>query len=120
MVIKKIIYLGIFTYIVLFTNTHTIAQEEEPIYEVSQNPSTPQGGISAFYTYAEDNIKRPSLAKQQGIKGRVFVQFVVEKNGTLSNIKVLKGTGAGCDEEVIKCLKNAHPAGNPVHKTEKS
>lgn len=83
------------------------AQNTEVVYKVSEHPPIPQGGLSSFYSYTEDNIKRPTQAKQKGIKGQVFVQFVVEKDGALSNIKVIKGIGAGCDEEVIKCLKNA-------------
>ena len=52
-----------------------------------------------------ENIKYPEAAKKQGIQGTVYVSFVVEKDGTVSNVKLLKGIGGGCDEESIRIVK---------------
>ncbi|TAE68530.1 MAG: energy transducer TonB [Bacteroidetes bacterium] len=104
--IKLAISCFIFGFLSIFTQKIT-AQSTEVIYKMTEQAPIPKGGLSTFYNYTEDNIKRTPIAKQKGIKGQVFVQFVVEKDGALSNIKVIKGIGAGCDEEVIKCLKNA-------------
>ncbi len=65
------------------------------------------GGKDAFAKYLSKSLKYPSLAFENGISGRVIVSFVIEKNGDLSNIKVLKGIGGGCDEEAIRVLKNS-------------
>ena len=89
----------------------TLAQcqsiNKEVIYKMAEVPPKPVGGLEAFYEYTEENIERPKEALVKGVKGNVFVQFVVETDGTLSNIKIIKGIGAGCDEVVVNCLKNA-------------
>jgi protein TonB len=73
---------------------------------VEQKPE-PVGGIQAFYDFVAQNMKYPSQAARMGIEGKVFVQFVVEKDGSLTDIQVVKGIGAGCDEEAIRVLKMA-------------
>lgn len=72
--------------------------EEQPEYE---------GGMEAFYTYVGNEMKYPLEAQQRGVEGRVDVQFVVEKDGSLSNISAIKGIGAGCEEEAIRVVQNA-------------
>jgi protein TonB len=105
-----------------------VAQDAEPMPEetadeiftiVEQQPE-PNGGLSAFYDYVGANMKYPGRASRMGIEGRVFVEFVVEKNGTLTDIRVVKGIGAGCDEEAVRVISNApnwkpgKQRGNPV------
>jgi protein TonB len=81
--------------------------QEDKIYPMAETPPAPEGGLSVFFEYTEDNLDCPAEAKKKGVKGNVYVQFVVEKDGQLSNIKVVKGLGYGCDEAVIKCLQSA-------------
>ena len=86
------------------------APEEEAvdeIFAIVEEPASFPGGIQAFYTYLSKELKYPRQAQRMGIEGRVFVQFVVEKNGTLTDIKMVKGIGAGCDEEAVRVLKNS-------------
>lgn len=52
------------------------------------------------------NIKYPPMARESGIQGRVFVNFVVEPDGRVSNVKVLRGIGGGCDEEAIRVVES--------------
>lgn len=52
-------------------------------------------------------MKYQNQARRMGIEGRVFVQFVVDKDGQLTEIKAVKGIGAGCDEEAVRVLKSA-------------
>ncbi|HET8828379.1 MAG TPA: TonB family protein [Pelobium sp.] len=66
-------------------------------------PSFP-GGIQAFGKFLGQNLKYPDVAKKANIQGRVFCQFVVEKDGSLSNIKAVRGIGGGCDEEAVRVL----------------
>ena len=57
-----------------------------------------------FVSFAEDNLKYPLSAHQNKIEGRVIVEFIIEKDGTVSNIKTVKGIGFGCDEEVERII----------------
>lgn len=86
------------------------APEEENVDEiftiVEESASFP-GGITAFYQYLKKELKYPRQAQRMGIEGRVFVQFVVERDGSLTDIHVVKGIGAGCDEEAVRVLKNS-------------
>ena len=86
------------------------APEEETsdeIFMVVEDQPTPQGGMSAFYAYVGKNMKYPSQARRMGIEGKVFVQFVVDKDGSISQVQAIKGIGAGCDEEAVRVLKSA-------------
>ena len=67
--------------------------------------ATPKGGMQAFYEYVGKKLKYPAQARRMGIEGRVFVEFVVGKDGTLQDVTVIKGIGSGCDEEAIRVLK---------------
>jgi len=78
----------------------------DQIIDFASDQPLPKGGYAAFYDYLRKNIKYPRRAQQLGIEGKVFVQFVVEKDGTLSQLKVVKGIGAGCDEEAMRVLQN--------------
>lgn len=91
------------------------APEEEDVDEiftiVEEQASFP-GGLNAFYAFLKKEIKYPRQAQRMGIEGRVFVQFVVERDGSLTDIHVIKGIGAGCDEEAVRVFKNS-PKWNP-------
>ncbi len=70
------------------------------------------GGMAGWGKYLQKNLKYPPMARENNITGRVIMSFVVEKNGQLTDIKVLRGIGGGCDEEASRVLKNA-PAWKP-------
>jgi protein TonB len=84
--------------------------EEEEVVEaevftiVEEMPSYP-GGDAKMYEYLGKNIKYPQIARESSIQGRVFVNFVVEPDGSVSNVKVLRGIGGGCDEEAMRVVK---------------
>lgn len=67
--------------------------------------AVPNGGRVAYKQYLETNLHYPELALQNEVEGRVTIQFTVETSGELSNFRVLKGIGYGCDEEVIKLIQ---------------
>jgi protein TonB len=71
-----------------------------------------EGGISEFYKFVSKNLQYPAQARRMGIEGKVYVYFVVDKDGSLSDIEVVKGIGAGCDEEVLRITKLS-PNWNP-------
>ena len=79
----------------------------DEIFTIVEESATFPGGITAFYEYLKKELKYPRQAQRMGIEGRVFVQFVVERDGRLTDIHVVKGIGAGCDEEAVRVLKES-------------
>ena len=80
-------------------------QEQEIFQIVEEMPAYP-GGDQKLMEYVAKNIKYPQIARETGIQGRVFVGFVVEPDGSVSNVKVLRGIGGGCDEEAMRVVKS--------------
>ncbi len=87
-------------------------QIEVPFILVPEVMPEPKDGLAGFMRYLSKNIKYPEKARRMGVEGRVFVEFIIDKNGKLSNFKVVKGIGSGCDEEAVRVLKKA-PNWNP-------
>jgi TonB family protein len=79
--------------------------DNDSIYQiVEQMPKFP-GGESALMEYVGKNVVYPEEAKEKEIQGRVFIGFVVEKDGSIGEVKVLRGIGGGCDEEAVRVIK---------------
>lgn len=74
------------------------------LYLFAEQPPAFPGGEQARMTFLQRNIMYPAAAKKNKIQGPVYVSFVVEKNGSISNIRVLKGIGYGCDEEAVRVI----------------
>ena len=91
------------------TVTTTVNDTVYDVVEVS--PEFP-GGTEALYKYIAENIHYPEQAKANKMEGSVVVRFVVEADGTISNAKVLRGIGGGCDEEALRVV-NAMPKWQP-------
>lgn len=72
---------------------------------VEEQPGYP-GGEEARISYLQQNIKYPEEAKELGIQGKVFVTFVVEVDGSITDVRVLRGIGGGCDEEAIRVVRS--------------
>ncbi len=71
---------------------------------VEEQPGYP-GGEEARISFLQQNIRYPEEAKELGIQGRVFVTFVVEVDGSITDVRVLRGIGGGCDEEAVRVVK---------------
>jgi protein TonB len=84
----------------------------EEIFTIVEDQPQPKGGMAAFYEYVGKKLKYPAQARRMGIEGKVFVEFVVDKDGTITDVKAIKGIGAGCDEEAIRVIQTA-PKWNP-------
>lgn len=79
--------------------------------EVDQLPA-PKDGLQSYYQFVASNLKYPEDAKNKGIEGKVMVEFIVTKEGTVSNVKVLKGIDRACDlaaAQVIAKSENWNP-----------
>ena len=81
-------------------------EEENKVFDVvEQMPSFP-GGQAALMNYLNSNIKYPVIAEENGIQGRVVVQFVVGKDGSISNVHVVKSVDPSLDKEAVRVVKN--------------
>jgi len=80
------------------------ATEDEIFKVVESNPEFP-GGEANLYKYLADNLEYPYEARELNISGKVWVTFVVEKNGSITDVQVLRGIGGGCDEEAVRVVK---------------
>ena len=82
--------------------------DDERIFTVVEEQANPIGGIEAFYDAIKQDLngKYPQEAIEKRIEGIVYIQFVIQKDGSLSNIQAVKGIGGGCDELAIQALKN--------------
>jgi len=80
--------------------------EELPIFTVVEVQPEFKGGMSEFYNYLKNNIQYPQMAREMGISGTVYVEFVVEIDGSITNVKIKRGIGGGCDEEALRVIKS--------------
>ncbi len=76
----------------------------EPMTIVEEMPEFP-GGPEALYPYIGKNLRYPEQAVEEGIEGVVYLTFVVETDGRISNVNVLRGIGGGCSEEAVRVVK---------------
>ncbi len=95
----------------LFIEEPEDEKPEEIILKAEVDPSFP-GGLPAFYEYVSKHLKYPRQAIRNRVEGKVYVQFVVDTDGALSDLTILKGIGAACDEEALRVLQNS-PRWNP-------
>ena len=117
---KKLILLAA---VALFCGTSAMAQTDEVddavFVVVEKSPEFP-GGDDSLYAFIGRNIKYPEAAKKNKIEGRVFVTFVIEKDGQVSSAKILRDIGGGCGEEALRVVnsmpkwKPGTQRGNPV------
>lgn len=82
------------------------AQQSDDVFViVEEMPSFP-GGQDAMMKYIGANFKYPQEAIDNGIQGTVFVTFVVERDGSITGVKTLRGIGSGCDEEAVRVVQS--------------
>lgn len=81
-------------------------EEENKVFDiVEQQPLFP-GGSAALVKYLSENTKYPVVAQENGVQGRVTVQFVVEKDGSISDVHVLRGVDPSLDKEAVRVVKS--------------
>lgn len=82
--------------------------EDKIFYAVEQQAEFP-GGFAEMMKFLKKNIKYPASAKRMGIEGKVFVKFIVDKEGAISNIEISKGINADLDKEAMRVIKLMPP-----------
>ena len=101
-----LIAFGLFLFSSLFT-TNIFAQKQEidPVFTVCEESAEYIGGQKALVEFLDANMKYPPIAMENGLEGRVYLSFIVEKDGSLSKIKIIRSISKECDEEAIRLVK---------------
>lgn len=88
----------------VYEEEEDLGEEEEIFQFVEQQPSFP-GGEEAMYKFLRDNIEYPQIARELQQQGTIYVQFVLEKNGKITNVKVVRGFSDECNAEASRVVK---------------
>jgi TonB family protein len=86
--------------------------EKVPYLKLYEEMPSFIGGDEARMRFLWNNIKYPSTAKENGIQGKVFITFIIDEQGQVTNVQILKGIGRVCDEEALRVVKMM-PKWNP-------
>ena len=87
------------------TQTRKDTATDDKIYEVCEQMPIFEGGDAALLKYLRENLKYPDNTKDRGVQGRMVVGFIVEKDGSLTNVKVLRAVDIALDAEVLRVIK---------------
>ena len=98
----------------------TMTASDDEVFSIVEESASPIGGYPVLYEYIAKNIKYPLEARNKGVEGKVFIEFVVNVDGALSDFVALKGIGSGCDEEAIRVLQTSTIAWTPGKQQGKS
>lgn len=107
-ILKKILF---FSFIILpaiaFSQNDSISKKDTTIYTIIEEPAAFVGGRDALNTFFRENLIYPKRELRKNITGTCYISFTVEKDGSLSNITVMRGVkdGKGCDEEALRLMK---------------
>ncbi|MBE0646340.1 MAG: M56 family metallopeptidase [Bacteroidales bacterium] len=82
------------------------AQKEDSVFTKVEKMPLFHGGNEELFSYLGKTIKYPAEAMKNGIEGTVFVTFVIEKDGSVTHVKILRGIGGGCDEESLRVVQS--------------
>jgi len=97
--------------VVMASPTDT-AKNEGPVFTAVEKEPGFNGGMDAFFEFLRQNLKYPEAARKNNVQGKVIISFIVEKDGSLSDIKVLRDIGYGAGDEAIRVMKLS-PKWNP-------
>ena len=109
----KYFILGFVISLTAYLNTYAQDSKEQNHTVVEQMPAYP-GGINVMHSFIQNNITYSGEAKEKAIIGTIYVSFVVDSNGTIQDIQLLKGLGYGMDEEALRVIK-LMPKWKPAH-----
>jgi len=82
-----------------------VQPDKNGVYPVVEQQPKYTGGDEARIKFMIENIKYPEEAKKNGLQGNVFVTFVIQSDGAVTDVKILRGIGGGCDEEAVRVVK---------------
>lgn len=87
----------------------TAGNGDSEVYNVAGLEAYPEfpGGMAAWTKFIQKNLKYPYAAMDNGTQGKVYLSFVIEKDGSITDVNVLRGIGFGCDEEAVRVIKKS-------------
>lgn len=92
---------------VVIAEAPPVEEKADQIFDVVETMPTPPGGMEGWNKYLSNNLKYPTQARRMGIEGTVYVVFVVNTDGSIQDVEILRGIGGGCDEEAMRVVQNA-------------
>lgn len=96
-----------------------VIENTEPIYTVAEEGAEFIGGVDKMMEFLAKNILYPQAAKENRTRGKVIISFIVEKDGSISDIRIIRSLGFGCDEEAVRVIK-LMPKWKPAKQREKN
>lgn len=84
-----------------------VVEKADEIFDVVENSPEFPGGMEAWNKYLSSNLKYPTQARRMGVEGTVYVVFVVNTDGSIQDVELLRGIGGGCDEEALRVVAGA-------------
>ena len=87
------------------TQTRKNTTTDDKVYDVCEQMPIYEGGDAALLKYLTDSVKYPESAKKRGVQGRVVIGFIVEKDGSLTDVKVLRHVDIALDAEALRVVK---------------
>lgn len=94
------------TEVAIVEMTEEEEEEEETIFVIVENMPEFPGGDLALRKYIAENVKYPEIAKENGLSGKVFVQFVINQRGEVENVKIARGIDPALDKEAIRVVQS--------------
>lgn len=85
----------------------SLAKDGGEVFDVVETQPMPPGGMAGWNQYLSQNLQYPAEARQLGIEGTVIVVFVINSDGSISDVEILRGIGGGADEEAVRVVQNA-------------
>lgn len=86
---------------------NTVGKDGKEIFDVTEVQPLPPGGMKGWNTYLGDNLQYPQQARTMGVEGTVIVVFTINSDGSVSDAEILRGIGAGADEEAIRVVSES-------------
>jgi periplasmic protein TonB len=86
-----------------------VAEDENKVFLVVEQQPEFEGGYEAMMNFIRKNMRYPASARRMGIDGTVFVSFVVGKDGSINDVKVIRGISADCDKEAVRVVQAMPP-----------
>lgn len=106
---KKLLFMSLMAMLGLTTvnaQKTVVAQKNQQVFDVVEQMPEYPGGMQALFEYLSQNLKYPEDAKQQKVEGRVIAIFVVETDGSISNVEVVKPVFPSLDAEAVRVLSD--------------
>ncbi len=86
---------------------NNVGKDGQEIFDVTEVMPVPPDGMDGWNTYLRENLELPQDARSLGIEGTVIISFVVNSDGSVSNVELLRGIGGGADEAALEVVKNS-------------